>query len=66
MDPALIDELIEELNERDAGFASFFCASLFEYIHFLRHTGRWSGSDESHQVLHRLLYRAVLNENVPP
>jgi hypothetical protein len=66
MDPGLIAEFVEGLNECDADFASFFCASLFEYMHFLRHTGRWSGSDENHRVLHHVLYRGVLNENVAP
>jgi hypothetical protein len=66
MKPGLVAEFVDGLQENDAEFASFFCASLFEYIHFLRHTGRWSGSDESHQVLHRILYRGVLNENVSP
>ncbi|MFE4229516.1 hypothetical protein ACFRJ8_16710 [Arthrobacter sp. NPDC056886] len=66
MDPGLIADLVEVLNERDADFASFFCASLFEYLHFLRHTGRWSGDDENHLILHRVLYRGVLNENVLP
>jgi hypothetical protein len=66
MKPGLIAEFVEVLNERDADFASFFCLSLFEYLHFLRHTGRWSGGDENHWVLHRVLYRGALNENVPP
>jgi hypothetical protein len=35
-------------------------------MHFLKHTGRWSGTDESHQVLHGVLYRGVLNENISP
>lgn len=66
MDPGLIAECVEVLNERDSDFASFFCASLFEYMHFLQHTGRWSGSGESYRILHRVLYRGVLNEIVPP
>jgi hypothetical protein len=66
MDPGLIAEFVEVLNERDADLASLFCACLLEYMHFLRHTGRWSGSDESHRVLHRVLYRGVLNEKVLP
>jgi hypothetical protein len=66
MNPGLIAEFVEALNECDAEFASFFCASLFEYIHFLRHTGRWSGSDESYRVLHSVLYRGVFDANVSP
>ena len=66
MDPGLIAKFVEVLNECDADVASFFCASLFEYMHFLKHTGRWSGTDESHQVLHGVLYRRVLNENISP
>ena len=62
MDPGLIAEFVEFLNERDAEFASFFCAVLFEYMHFLRDTGRWSGTTESHQVLHGVLYHGILNE----
>ena len=62
MDPGLIAEFVEFLNEHDAEFASFFCAVLFEYMHFLRDTGCWSGTDESHQVLHGVLYHGILNE----
>ncbi|MBT2597547.1 hypothetical protein [Arthrobacter sp. ISL-72] len=62
MDPGLIAEHVELLKESDAEFASFFCASLYEYMHFLRHTGRWSGTDGSHQVLHDVLYHGILNE----
>ena len=64
MKPGRIAEFVEVLNERDADFASFFCASLFEYLHFLRDTGRWSGSEEHYRNLHRVLYRGVVNENV--
>lgn len=62
MDAGLIAELVDSLNDRDAELASFFCASLYEYMHFLRHTGRWSGTDESHQVLHGVLYHGIHNE----
>jgi hypothetical protein len=62
MDPGLTAEFVACLNERDPEFASFCCASLFEYMHFLRDTGRWSGTDESHQLLHRVLYRGILKE----
>ncbi|MBT2549236.1 hypothetical protein [Arthrobacter sp. ISL-65] len=66
MDPGLIAEHVELLNERDADLASFFCAVLFEYMHFLRDTGRWSGTDESHRVLHDVLYHGILNEEFSP
>lgn len=62
MDPGLVAEYVEFLNEHDAELASFFCAVLFEYMHFLRDTGRWSGTAESHQVLHGVLYHGILNE----
>ena len=57
MDPGLIAEHVGLLNERDADLASFFSAVLFEYMHFLRDTGRWSRHHESHRVLHDVLYR---------
>ena len=66
MDPGLIAEHVEVLEERDPDYASFFCAVLFEYMHFLRHTGRWSGTDECHQVLHDVLYHGILNEDFSP
>ncbi len=62
MDPGRIARFVESFD--DADFASFFCASLFEYLHFLRDTGRWSGSEERYRNLHGVLYRGVLNENV--
>jgi hypothetical protein len=62
MDPGLIAEFVDALNEHDADIASFFCASLFAYMHFLKDTGRWTGTDESHRVLHDVLYHGVLNE----
>jgi hypothetical protein len=66
MDPGLIAEHVDLLNERDADLASFFSAVLFEYIHFLRDTDRWSGTDESHRLLHEVLYRGILNEKLSP
>jgi hypothetical protein len=66
MDPALIAEHVDLLNERDADHASFFSAVLFEYIHFLRDTDRWSGTDECHRVLHDVLYRGIFNEKLSP
>lgn len=66
MDPGLIAEHVGLLNERDADLASFFSAVLFEYMHFLRDTGRWSGTDESHRVLHDVLYHGILNEEFFP
>ncbi|MCX6499117.1 MAG: hypothetical protein NTU93_09990 [Arthrobacter sp.] len=62
MDSGLIAEFVDALNEHDAEIASIFCASLFEYMHFLKDTGRWTGTDGSHQVLHDVLYHGVLNE----
>ena len=64
MDPGRIARFVESFDEPNADVASFFCASLFEYLHFLRDTGRWSGSEERYRNLHRVLYRGVLNENV--
>ena len=64
MDPGRIARFVESFDERNADFASFFCASLLEYLHFLRDTGRWSGSEERYRNLHRVLYRGVLSENV--
>ncbi|WP_157360929.1 hypothetical protein [Arthrobacter sp. EPSL27] len=66
MDPRLIAEWVKVLNERDADLAAFVCFCLFEYMHFLRHTGRWTGSEERHRVLHSVLYRGALGENDPP
>jgi hypothetical protein len=66
MDPRLVAEWVKVLNEHDADLAAFACACLFEYMHFLRHTGRWTGSDERHRVLHSVLYRGALGENDPP
>ncbi|WP_146033090.1 hypothetical protein [Arthrobacter sp. AFG20] len=66
MDPGLIAQHVELLEERDPEYASFFCAVLFEYMPFLRHTGRWSGTDERHQVLHDVLYHGILNEDISP
>ncbi|MFF2243224.1 hypothetical protein ACFVTM_03450 [Arthrobacter sp. NPDC058130] len=62
MDPGLVAEFVDSLNEHDADIASFFCLSLFAYMHFLKDTGRWTGTDESHQILHGVLYHGVLNE----
>lgn len=64
MDPGRIARYVESFDAPDADFASFLCASLFEYLHFLRDTGRWSGSEERYRNLHGVLYRGVLNENV--
>ena len=64
MDPGRIVRFVESFGEPDADVSSFFCASLFEYLHFLRDTGRWSGSEERYRNLHRVLHRGVLNENV--
>jgi hypothetical protein len=66
MDPGLIAQHVELLEERDPEYASFFCTVLFEYMHFLKHTGRWSGTDERHQVLHDVLYHGILNEECSP
>ena len=66
MDPGRIARFVESFDEPDADFASFFCFSLFEYLHFLKDTGRWSGSEERYRNLHRVLYRGVFNENVSP
>lgn len=65
-DPAVIAELVESLNERDAEFAASFCASLHEYLHFLGNTGRWSGTRESQRGVHAVLCHGMLNENLPP
>jgi len=64
MDPGRIARFVESFDESDADFASFLCASLYEYLHFLRDTGRWSGSEERYRNLHRVLHRGVLNENI--
>ena len=66
MDPGLVAQHVELLEARDPEFASLFCAILFEYMHFLRHTGRWSGTDECHQALHDVLYHGILNEEFSP
>ena len=66
MDPRRITKFVESFDDPNADLASFFCASLFEYLHFLRDTGRWSGSEERYRTLHGILYRGVLNENVAP
>lgn len=61
MDPGRIGTFVESFDELNADLASFFCASLFEYLHFLRDTGRWSGSEERYRKLHRILHRGALN-----
>ncbi|MDQ0754340.1 hypothetical protein [Arthrobacter sp. B3I4] len=66
MDPGPIAAIVEELNKRDAAVGSFFCACLFEYVHFLRHTGRWSGGEERYRNLLRVLHRGVFQENISP
>ncbi len=60
MDPRRIARFVESFDEPDADFAAFFCASLFEYLHFLGDTGRWSGSEERYRNLHRVLHRGAL------
>ncbi|WP_346927257.1 hypothetical protein, partial [uncultured Arthrobacter sp.] len=36
MDPVRIARFVEALDKGDDGLAPFFCASLHEYLHFLR------------------------------
>jgi len=66
MDPARIARFVEAFEEPDDGFAAFFCASLHEYLHFLKDTGRWSGSEVRYRDLHRVLHRGAFNEIVSP
>ncbi|HKS00503.1 MAG TPA: hypothetical protein VJS86_02430 [Arthrobacter sp.] len=66
MDPGLVAQHVESLEDRDPEFAGYFCAVLFEYMHFLKDTGRWSGTEESYWVLHDVLYHGMLNEKFSP
>jgi hypothetical protein len=66
MDPGLVAQHVELLEDRDPEFASYFCAVLFAYMHFLKDTGRWSGTEECHRVLHDVLYYGMLNEKFSP
>ncbi|MFE4835007.1 hypothetical protein ACFRAU_10010 [Arthrobacter sp. NPDC056691] len=62
MDPALIAQKLDSLEERDPEFSASFSSSLHEYVHFLGQTGRWSGTLESLGVLHGVLYHGMFNE----
>ena len=66
MDPVRIARFVEALDKGDDGLAPFFCASLHEYLHFLRDTGRWSGSEVRYRDLHRVLARRIPQENAAP
>jgi hypothetical protein len=57
MDPVRIARFVEALDKRDDSLAPIFCASLHEYLHFLRDTGRWSGSEVRYRNLHRVVSR---------
>ncbi|MGP4031136.1 hypothetical protein [Pseudarthrobacter sp. 1C304] len=66
MDPVRIAKFVEALDESDDGLAPLFCASLHEFLHFLRETGRWSGSEVRYRNLHRVLSPRIPLENAEP
>lgn len=61
IEPEDLVELVALLTERDTEFAVFFCGSLFEFVHFLIDTGRWSGTAENYQTVRRILFDGLFN-----
>jgi len=62
MDPVRIARFVEALDQRDKSLAPIFCASLHEYLRFLKDTGRWSGSEVRYRDLHVFLCRWTAKE----
>lgn len=66
VEPEDMTELVEVLIERDTEFAAFFCGSLFEFVHFLMDSGRWSGTPESYQAVRRILLDGLFSARFLP
>ena len=62
LEPKLMAELVALLIELDPEIALHVCTTLFQFMHFLRDTGRWSGTPESYQAVRRVLFDGMFNE----
>ncbi|MDR6557854.1 hypothetical protein J2809_002214 [Arthrobacter pascens] len=61
IEPEDLVELVGLLIEHDSEFAVLFCGSLYEFVHFLMDTGRWSGTAENYQTVRRILFDGLFS-----
>lgn len=61
IEPEDLVELVGLLIERDSEFAVLFCGCLYEFVHFLMDTGRWSGTAENYQTVRHILFDGLFS-----
>ena len=66
IEPEDTAELVALLIEREPGLAVLLCGSLLEFVDFLRHTGRWSGTPESYLAVRRTLCNGIFSAEFLP